>query len=103
MDDSAVIICGGHTRPVVDLGFSGISDGSYWYVSACKDGKPMVRNGETGDWVGTFEGHKGATWGACMTQDAYRAATASADFTAYVIFPKLWRSPEQSNLGCVVW
>eukprot|EP00698_Gefionella_okellyi_P018009 TRINITY_DN5362_c0_g1_i1.p1 TRINITY_DN5362_c0_g1~~TRINITY_DN5362_c0_g1_i1.p1 ORF type:complete len:296 (+),score=53.31 TRINITY_DN5362_c0_g1_i1:58-945(+) len=84
MDDSSVIICGGHTRPVVDLAFSDVADGSYWCVSACKDGKPMLRNGETGDWVGTFDGHKGATWGAAITGDATRAATASADFTARI-------------------
>lgn len=80
------IICPGHTRPVVDLAFSKFTaNGDYLLISACKDGKPILRQGDTGDWIGTFEGHKGAVWGVSLTDDGSTAASGSADFEA-----KIW-------------
>lgn len=78
------LTCSGHTRPVVNLDFSGITESGYFLISACKDGKPMIRQGDTGDWIGTFEGHKGAVWGVALNQQATRAASGAADFTGKV-------------------
>ncbi|KAI8321772.1 WD40 repeat-like protein [Martensiomyces pterosporus] len=79
------LTCSGHTRPVVQLSFSDVVPGNHFMlISACKDGKPILRDGPTGDWLGTFLGHKGAVWSAMLNADTSRAVTASADYTAKV-------------------
>eukprot|EP01006_Ploeotia_vitrea_P067145 TRINITY_DN9652_c0_g1_i1.p1 TRINITY_DN9652_c0_g1~~TRINITY_DN9652_c0_g1_i1.p1 ORF type:complete len:330 (-),score=28.85 TRINITY_DN9652_c0_g1_i1:162-1151(-) len=88
-----VKVCSGHPRPVPHIAYSPVAEDSYWFVSSCLDGKPMIRNGETGDWVGTFEGHKGAVWMTCFNYDATRLATASGDYSA-----KLWNALDGTDL-----
>jgi len=79
------IQCSGHTRPVVDLHFNSlIKDKMYYVISASKDGVPMLRFGHTGDWIGSFKGHKGAVWSCTLNSDGSKAATGAADFTAKV-------------------
>jgi len=78
------LVAPGHTRPVTHLSFSPLlDDGRYLLISGCKDGNPMLREW-TGDWIGTFVGHKGAVWSTKLSWDSSRAASGSADFTAKV-------------------
>eukprot|EP01038_Epipyxis_sp_PR26KG_P014855 gene14855-19966_t len=80
------IVSRGHTRPLTEISFVEDGPNRTILVSSAHDKSPQIRNGETGDWVGTFLGHKGAVWSAKVdTLTRTLAGTASGDFTA-----KLW-------------
>ena len=90
------IVCPGHTRPLAELQFFTppstststdeltSSESESYLVSACHDKKPMIRSATTGDWIGTFSGHKGAVWSTKLDPLGYLAATASGDFSVKV-------------------
>ena len=44
----------------------------------------MLRDGTSGDWIGSFVGHKGAVWSCRLDPSASLAATASGDFSVQV-------------------
>eukprot|EP00605_Chrysophyceae_sp_TOSAG23-4_P001544 GSChrysophyteH1.ASY1.ANO1.1693.1 assembled CDS len=81
------VVSRGHTRPLTEISFvpdPGVE--KTILVSSAHDKLPQIRDGESGDWIGSFEGHKGAVW-SCQVDAATRTlcATASGDFSA-----KLW-------------
>ncbi|CAH8612254.1 unnamed protein product [Heterobilharzia americana] len=87
------ISCPGHTRPVVDICYSGETDCGHLFITASKDGKAILRQGDTGDWIGTFLGHTGAVWSCVLDKHAIKAATGAADFTA-----KIWDANSGTEL-----
>jgi len=85
------IVCPGHTRPLAELQYVLINDNdnttensNTYLLSACHDKMPMLRDGLTGDWIGTFCGHKGAVWSCQIDATGSLAATASGDYSAMV-------------------
>ena len=77
------IVCPGHTRPLAELQFCR-ADNRIFLVSACHDRLPMMRDGVSGDWIGTWKGHKGAVWSCRLDPTASLAATASGDFSVQI-------------------
>lgn len=94
------IVCPGHTRPLAELQFCHVKEEHRTFlVSACHDKMPMLRDGTSGDWIGTFAGHKGAVWSCQVDPSGNLAATASGDFSVQVwdaiTGQSLWQFPHK--------
>ncbi|QDZ24545.1 subunit I of translation initiation factor 3 [Chloropicon primus] len=72
----------GHTRPLTFIKYN--VDGDI-LISCAKDHRPTLWYADTGERIGTYKGHNGATWSCDITRDSKRLVTASADSTV-----KLW-------------
>lgn len=79
------IVCPGHTRPLAELQYLYLKEEERaLLLSACHDKVPMLRDGTSGDWIGSFKGHKGAVWSCQMDVTGSLAATASGDYSCRV-------------------
>jgi serine-threonine kinase receptor-associated protein len=98
------IVCPGHSRPLAEVQYcpnptanphASVSEPQdhFLLISACHDKMPMLRCGRSGNWIGTFEGHKGAVWSAKLNFDGTQAITGSADFSV-----KLWDAVSGDNI-----
>lgn len=95
------IVCPGHSRPIAQVAYnqsqrardSATNDVPTYLISACHDKLPMLRHATSGDWYGTFEGHKGAVWSAALNDAGTLAGTGSADYTA-----KIWDATDGTCL-----
>jgi len=53
-DAQTPLVCPGHTRGVVQVTYSNPTPDGTFLISACLDSKPMLRRGDTGDWVSVW-------------------------------------------------
>ncbi len=81
------ICCPGHGRPIHSVAWAKRGEDDLFLLSSSLDKKPQLRWGDNGDWIGTYVGHKGAVWCACVDKNMKLVATAGADFCA-----KLWNA-----------
>lgn len=80
------LVLPGHSRPLAEVQFLAppTEPGRTFLVSACHDKMPMIRDATSGDWIGTWQGHKGAVWSTKLDPMGCLAATASGDFSVKV-------------------
>jgi translation initiation factor 3 subunit I len=72
------ILLKGHTRALTYVTYN--KDGDLFF-SCSKDNKPTLWMSDTGERIGTYDGHNGTVWGCDVTYDSKMLLTASADMS----------------------
>ncbi|XP_017148954.1 serine-threonine kinase receptor-associated protein [Drosophila miranda] len=74
----------GHMDSVLDLSFSKVCDSGFYLASVGRDGRGIVRRGDTGEKFRTLLGHQSAVRGVSVSENATIVATGSDDCTARI-------------------
>ncbi|TDG44554.1 hypothetical protein AWZ03_009026 [Drosophila navojoa] len=91
------VSCVGHNSDVYQLAFSKVCESGYYLASACRDGKVMLRHGDTGDWVGTFQQNGQPILSVDINADATRLASGGDDCVA-----RIWDAVDGKQLTKMV-
>lgn len=89
--------CVGHRGDVLQLAYSKICSSGYYLASACTDGQAMLRHGDTGDWVGTFERNSEEMLCVDINRDATRLVTGGEDFSV-----RIWNAVNGEHIRKIV-
>ena len=89
----------GHTRPVTQVQFN--ADGDLLFTSG-RDSNMNVWDAETGELLGTFDGHRGAVQAFDVTRDSEYLITGSADANIRIFKATTGELVLEHKLGAVV-
>lgn len=78
------LILKGHTRPLTCVKYNREGD---LLLTTSKDNVPTLWYADTGERIGTYDGHKGTVWWVDISRDSSMVITGGADMTV-----KLWRT-----------
>merc|ERR1719313_3238804 len=87
----------GHERPLTYIKYNHEGD---LFVSCAKDKHPTLWHADSGQRVGTYLGHDGATWTCDISRDSKHLYTGSADSSVRMWTCRRARSCSSGTTSC---